>query len=636
MERLLGRGGMGAVYEGEHEETGERAALKVLLANLEDDPDIRRRFEIEIETLKRLSHPNIVRLFGFGAEEGLLYYVMELVSGVSLQQEIRRKRTFQWYEVAKMGIEIGHALKHGHDRGITHRDIKPANILLEESGSSKLADYGIAHVFGTPIQTAANHVMGTLDFMSPEQATAQPVGPRSDLYSLGAVLYTLLTGKTPFAATNLPEMVRHHQETPVKPISAFRSDVPEEMEQMILNLLKMVSDQRPAGAYPVGRRLQDLLELRAKPAEQILVRPSLCQDSEATHLMPAVPLSIPFQGNISNGEVLQGTMTSPISSPPARASISGDSTVMQIQSGAKPSSSDADTRTVTYSPSDKKDPISQSTLRTETHFVAVSEPVLPTFASADQARRPVLSMQTIWASLGLIVIGMMAWFLLQPTPPEQLLERIHSELKMAGNVASTDIDLNVHLSAAGLRRALPDIMRFLSNYPNHPQSDLVRWYYTEWELVELDRKLERQLLTSDTKTLGLVEQTYLEALSLAKSDPELALRTLRALIEVFQSDALALLFSMPQNLSVRSQRLNPEELCLVAAKRRIEMLEVQVKEQQASQLERLQSRLTKASELIPRDPVRANAILQGIIDLCDGKRWAETLVQEAKKMLEGN
>ncbi|NLE37880.1 MAG: serine/threonine protein kinase, partial [Pirellulaceae bacterium] len=128
--RRLGRGGMGAVYEGLNEETGDRAAVKVLSGQFSHEEDFRQRFASEIETLRRLRHPNIVRLFGFGQQDDQLFYAMELVDGISLEEELRQGRRFHWQEVLRIARQTCDALRHAHDRGVIHRDIKPANLLL--------------------------------------------------------------------------------------------------------------------------------------------------------------------------------------------------------------------------------------------------------------------------------------------------------------------------------------------------------------------------------------------------------------------------------------------------------------------------------------------------------------------------
>ena len=296
IERVIGRGGMGAVYKGIHVDTGEVAAVKVLLSTqgeleeLEEDGELRLRFKAEIDTLRRLRHPNIVRLYGFSEGNGALYYVMEMVDGPSLHQELKKRRVFDWPEAAKIGLEMCSALKHGHDRGITHRDIKPANILLERQGTTKLSDYGIAQLFGGSHLTNANAVVGTLEYMSPEQALANPVGPRSDLYSLGAVLYAILVGRPPFTAKSLSEVLRKHQNNTPDPIRAARLDIPDELEAIILDLLKIKQEDRPSNAYMAGKRFQSLLQALVGPPEKILVKP---MSDDAIPIPSLGPLSIP-------------------------------------------------------------------------------------------------------------------------------------------------------------------------------------------------------------------------------------------------------------------------------------------------------------------------------------------------------
>lgn len=272
--RVIGRGGMGAVYEGFHVDTFEKAALKVLINPVEEDEELHLRFEVEIETLKKLRHPNIVRLYGFGEEQFVRYYVMELVDGLSLQQELRRKRPFRWEEVCKIGWDLSRALKHAHDRGIIHRDIKPANILLERKGGVKLSDFGIAHIFGGNRLTHVHSVVGTLEYMSPEQSQAAPIGPKSDLFALGAVLYTLLVGHPPFQARSLSELLKKHKEETPRAITEVRKDVPEMLESLIFELLNIKPDQRPINAYILGRRFQVILRAFLGNPDLVQIQPS--------------------------------------------------------------------------------------------------------------------------------------------------------------------------------------------------------------------------------------------------------------------------------------------------------------------------------------------------------------------------
>ncbi len=199
VDRIIGRGGMGTVFAATDERTSEWAAVKVLAPGLAGDETFREHFAAEIESLKKLHHPHIVQLYGFGEQDGHLFYAMELVNGSNLEQEIRAGRRFTWRDVTRLGIEICRALKHAHDHGVIHRDLKPANLLLDENEQIKLSDFGIAKLFGFTQMTVGGNVMGTADYMAPEQAEGKATTPRCDLYSLGCVMYALLAGRPPFS-----------------------------------------------------------------------------------------------------------------------------------------------------------------------------------------------------------------------------------------------------------------------------------------------------------------------------------------------------------------------------------------------------------------------------------------------------
>ena len=182
--RLLGRGGMGSVYEGvhqgAHEAHDQRVAIKVLAPQMAAEPGFRERFEAEIETLKTLNHPNIVRLYAFGEQDGSLYYAMELVEGTNLEDELQAGRQFDWREATDIAIHICKALKHAHDHGVIHRDIKPANLLLDENNEVKLTDFGIARLFGNVGMTADGGIMGTAEYPSCCTCRVPPSRIRSD------------------------------------------------------------------------------------------------------------------------------------------------------------------------------------------------------------------------------------------------------------------------------------------------------------------------------------------------------------------------------------------------------------------------------------------------------------------------
>lgn len=269
VQKLLGRGGMGAVYAGLHEETGERAAIKSLALTLADDQTFRSRFLVEIETLKQLRHPNIVQMIGDGEQDGNLFFVMELVEGPSLQEALQSGQTFHWRDVIRIAIDICNALKYAHDCGIIHRDLKPANLLQAPDGQIKLTDFGIAKLFGATHRTADGSVVGTADYMAPEQADARPVTNRSDLYSLGAVMFTLLARRTPFAGGSLPQVIHKLKYEEAPSVRRFAPDTPEELDHLIAELLRKDPQQRVATALVLANRLramQHALQTRTETA----------------------------------------------------------------------------------------------------------------------------------------------------------------------------------------------------------------------------------------------------------------------------------------------------------------------------------------------------------------------------------
>ena len=265
---VLGRGGMGTVYKGQHETTGEFHAVKVLAPTYSDDDHFRGRFESEIKALLKMDHPNIVRLLSFGQEDGVLFFAMELVEGNSLFYAQRKGYRFHWREILSIATDVASGLRHAHDRGVIHRDLKPGNLLKMHNGVIKITDLGIAKRFGTS-QNTGDNVVGTMDFMSPEQARGKPVTVRSDLYSLGTVLYTLLSGKPPFSGNSIEESLRNVTSVPAPKIRSVVPDVPPELEKLIAKLMAKRPENRVATAQALLYKLEDLKELLKEESEAI-------------------------------------------------------------------------------------------------------------------------------------------------------------------------------------------------------------------------------------------------------------------------------------------------------------------------------------------------------------------------------
>lgn len=256
--RLLGRGGMGVVYEAIHEKNHERVAVKIISEELSNESRFHSRFESEIQTLIRLKHPNIVRLIGIGQADSLPFYSMEFVEGMNLHQKLKLERRIDWQTVLDWAIQIAGALKQAHDFGIIHRDLKPANLMITSENTIKLVDFGISKLFGRDGSTQTGASVGTADFMPPEQAEGTTVSPRSDLYALGAICYTCLAGRAPFLGNNIPEILFNVRYGPFTPIRKLVPEVPEEFCKLIDDLLSRDPSRRPATAYLTINRLQAL------------------------------------------------------------------------------------------------------------------------------------------------------------------------------------------------------------------------------------------------------------------------------------------------------------------------------------------------------------------------------------------
>lgn len=259
---ILGRGGMGTVYRGSHNDTGELHAIKVLAPTYAHDPHFRGRFESEIKALIQLDHPNIVRLLSYGQEDAMLFFSMELVEGNSLFHMQKNGHRFDWREILKIARDVSLGLRHAHDRGIIHRDLKPGNLLMADSadgqlGLIKITDFGIAKQFGKSLNTGEN-VLGTMDFMSPEQAKGEPVTFKSDIFSLGTVLFTLLSGSPPFTANSVEESLRNLTRVPAPRVSSVVPNVPKELDELIRRLMAKQPDKRIQTAQALLHQIDEV------------------------------------------------------------------------------------------------------------------------------------------------------------------------------------------------------------------------------------------------------------------------------------------------------------------------------------------------------------------------------------------
>jgi serine/threonine protein kinase len=255
VEEVLGRGGMASVYLARDEELGRPVAVKVLAEHLADTPGFRDRFLREARLAAQLSHPNIVQVFDVGEDEGRPFIVMECVEGSTLAEELKQRGPLEPAEVVDLGIQICGGLEHAHAGGLVHRDIKPQNLLLRADGTVKIADFGIARAAETTRLTQAGSVLGTAAYLAPEQALGEEVTAAADIYSLGCVLYELLTGRTTYVFETLPELVVQHREGTIAPLRELRAEIPESLEAGVMHALARNPDYRPESAAALAEEL---------------------------------------------------------------------------------------------------------------------------------------------------------------------------------------------------------------------------------------------------------------------------------------------------------------------------------------------------------------------------------------------
>jgi hypothetical protein len=260
VERKLGAGGMGTVYLASHEQTGRIVALKLLSPSLAREEGLVARFVREIEALKKLKNPHVVDLIDHGVDGEMYYYAMEYVPGETLTARLRREKRIPWREVIDLSIQICVALKSAHDAGIIHRDLKPSNLLLTPDGDIKLTDFGVAQVFAGSKLTVTGGIIGTAEYMSPEQGQGRRITKRSDLYSLGAVMYVMLTGRPPFSGKTTLDVIHKHKYNQFDRPRTIVPEIPYWLDDVVCQLMEKDPEKRPADAFVVNRRLQEVLK----------------------------------------------------------------------------------------------------------------------------------------------------------------------------------------------------------------------------------------------------------------------------------------------------------------------------------------------------------------------------------------
>lgn len=321
-EHFIGQGGMGAVYAGLDRQTGEKVAVKVLKSEfIARDPDIIHRFQREGEALRRLNHPNIVKILAMVEEKGTHYLIMEYVSGGSLRDVMTKKRRLSIQQTLYIALDLADALTRAHRLNILHRDIKPDNVLIAEDGTPRLTDFGMARLDDSRI-TQDGAVIGTLAYMSPESFSENIADERTDIWSFGVMLYEMLAGERPFPQEMPGALINAILQQPIPDLEALRPDVPTALVDLIYRMLAKERNARIPSVRLVGAELETIIRGGTQTVQAVKVdtddpgrfetpEPQVVSTSQriAPNNLPAQPT--PFVGREDELKAIQRLLDDP-------------------------------------------------------------------------------------------------------------------------------------------------------------------------------------------------------------------------------------------------------------------------------------------------------------------------------------
>jgi serine/threonine protein kinase len=254
----LGRGGMGIVFQAHDKQLNEQVAIKILSPLLSTDTEALERLKREVSAARRITHPNVIRIHDIGENKGLHYVSMEYFSGCNLKEYVQQNRPLSLRQAYDVGIQICDAIEAAHRQGVIHRDLKSQNIIINPTGHIKVIDFGLAHTAHLQGMTATGLIMGTPEYMSPEQVAGKRVDERTDIYSFGIILYELFTGRVPFHGDSAIAVgFKQIKEAPQSP-SEINTQIPTEVEKVILKALEKDPSRRFGSVTEIKAALQTI------------------------------------------------------------------------------------------------------------------------------------------------------------------------------------------------------------------------------------------------------------------------------------------------------------------------------------------------------------------------------------------
>tara|TARA_Y100001933_G_scaffold242475_1_gene270237 strand:- start:65150 stop:67081 length:1932 start_codon:yes stop_codon:yes gene_type:complete len=619
--RKIGEGGMGSVYLGTHTQDGREAAIKLLPEAMAKRPGFRERFEAEIESLRKLEHPNIVGLYAYGEEDNQLFYVMEYVPGKNLQEELDNGRHFSWARIVDMGIALAEALRHAHLHGIIHRDIKPANIMTLDDGTPKLTDFGIARLYGVEGLTMAGGPLGTAHYMAPEQASSNnKITEHADIYALGATLYTLLAGRPPFQAQSMLQVLDMHKRQTPLPVNQVAPEVPEELSVVISTMLQKKPQDRVASATMLIKSLKAVRDAVAfrqhtlKPPSPVTRTPTDPQDIH-TQLIGSSDKDTPtirldqstLPGEVDPDQTIATSVPIDdeilVDADPDATILSSEATVLSLE---------------TVDASEESDEQLDATEDAQNAHSSSSM-----FITAEQARQmdrqrleeearsqpQTISVWSIVFFMSSVILTGAIWYWSIPLSQQELHSRITALQETSDPFEQATLQNY--------------IKQYLSEAPEgDPAIPMVEQLKKDLDIQDLERKLRQRARyrLNNASSLSMVEQTLLDAIHIMPEDPQMALDRLAAIKTLYADPGIE-----------RSKRdehlLQVEGLLTERAKQTLLTYE-------KIYLQPISLQLDRAEQFLDANPIRTKQVAQSIITLYADHAWAAGQIARADALIE--